>query len=310
MLKYFLLLSFFVTGLSVQAAPACLELFKRESAVEILTTINEKYSQTIFNTAIDENIQSSSALLRSYKLFKLKRMFNNLEKNANGFDNFELASFVYKLDKLAFADAVDSNLTFTEKNILSEARRSLLNEGLTKHFGLSDQKSGFFKKFGYYFSQSISWKYWRWSTAWVGMPKLVGTSIPPELAHLILLEGLDAHRAEVEKYLPQINNRKFFNIFSRVYNVALITSLFTVVPYLTHDYYQEQMKLGQQNALQIFAPLLTTTKEMAQVDQLMQKEVGALEKYITLYTVKNGQEPSPEHIEAAKKAIKAKLASH
>ncbi len=307
MFKYFVALSLLVISLSTRAAPLCSELFQRESAIEILTTINEKYSQQLFDRSIDENIQKSSALARSYKLFKLKRIFKDLEKNGRGFDNFELASFVYKLDKLAFADAVETDLSFTEKRILSEARRSLLSEGIIKHFGLDNPKSGFFKKFGFYFSQSLSWKYWRWSTAWLGMPKLVGIALPPELAHKILLEGLDAHRVEVEKYLPQIKNRGFFNVFSKVYNVALITSLFTVVPYMTHDFYQEQMKLGQENALQVFAPLLQTSREMAQVNQLMQRESGALEKYVAAYTEKYGIEPTQEQIAAAKVAIRKKL---
>ena len=298
-----------ITSLSTQAQPQCLALFKRESAIEILTTINDKYSNALFNESVDENIQNSSGFFRSYKLFKLKRMFKNLEKNGSGFDKFELASFVYKLDKLAFADAVESNLSFTEKKVLSEARRSLVNEGIIKHFGLGNQKNGFFKKLGFYFSESISWKYWRWSFAWVGMPKLVKTSLPPELAHKILLEGLAPHRAEVERYLPQIKNRGFFNAFSKAYNIALVTALFTVVPYLTHDYYQEQMKIGQENAVQVFAPLLHTTDGMAKVNQLMMKELGALEKYIAAYTQKYGHEPTSQEIEAAKKMIKTKLAN-
>ena len=285
-------------------------LFERESAVEIFNTINEKYSQKLFTSTVDENIQQSSFLSRSYKLFKLKRMFRNLEKNGSGFDNFELASFVYKLDKLAFADAVEKDLSRSEKMVLSEARRSLMSEGIIRHFELDKAKNGFFKKFGQYFSVASSWKYWRWSFAWMGMPKLVGTALPPELAHKILLEGLDAHRTEVEKYLPQIRNRSFFNTFSKVYNVALVASLFTVVPYLTHDFYQEQMKIGQENALQVFAPLLQSTNEMAKLDQVMEREAGALEKYLEAYRQKYNAEPTPEQIEAAQMAIRKKLAQN
>ena len=142
----------------------------------------------------------------------------------------------------------------------------------------------------------------------MGMPKLVGTALPPELAHKILLEGLDKHIKEVERYLPQIRNRRFFNTFSKVYNLALVASLFTVVPYLTHDFYQEQMKIGQENALQIFAPLLNTTQEMSKVDQLMLRESGALEKYVEAYRLKYQAEPTIAQIEAAQQAIRKKLA--
>lgn len=282
-------------------------LFERESAIEILNIINEKYSRKIFTSSVDENIQQSSSVSRSYKLFKLKRMFRNLEKNGSGFDNFELSTFVYKLDKLAFADAIEKDISRAEKTVLSEARRSLMSEGIIRHFELDKSQSGFFKKFGVYFSVASSWKYWRWSFAWMGMPKLVGTALPPELAHKILLEGLDAHRAEVERYLPQIRNRAFFNSFSKVYNIAVVASLFTVVPYLTHDFYQEQIKIGQENALKVFAPLLQTTIEMSKVDQQLQREVGALERYVEAYRQKYGTEPTLEQIEAAQLAIRKKL---
>ena len=308
MAQYFLFLAFFVLTLSTQAKTSCLKLFERESAIEILNIINEKYSHKLFSSSVDENIQQSSFVSRSYKLFKLRRLFRNLEKEGSGFDNFELASFVYKLDKLAFAEAVEKDLSGAEKTVLSEARRSLMREGIVRHFELDKSKTGFFKKFGFYFSQAASWKYWRWSFAWMGMPKLVGTALPPELAHKILLEGLDKHIKEVERYLPQIRNRRFFNTFSKVYNLALVASLFTVVPYLTHDFYQEQMKIGQENALQIFAPLLNTTQEMSKVDQLMLRESGALEKYVEAYRLKYQAEPTIAEIEAAQQAIRKKLA--
>jgi|GEM_PF-5387287 len=285
------------------AAPANIKL----SATEILTSINDKYSRKLFSQSIDENIQKSSALARSFKLFKLKRMFKNLEKNGSDFNSFELANFIYKLDRLAFAEAVDKNLSRNEKSILSEARRSLVNEGLIKHFGLNNPKSGFLKKFSQYFSQSVSWKYWRWSVAWMAMPKLVGLSLPPELAHKILLEGLEAHRTEVEKYLPQIKGRAFFNLFSRVYNTALVTAVFSIVPYLMHDLYVEQMNLGIEQARLFLEPLLQNSQEMAQMDQLMKKEIGILDKYIEGYQAKYGLLPTPEQIEAAKVEIKAAI---
>lgn len=307
MLRLFLVLSFILISLSTQAKNSCLVLFERQSATEIFSIINDKYSQKLFSESVDENIRQSSFVFRGYKLFKLKRMFKNLEKNGKSFDQFEVASFVYKLDRLAFSDAVEKDLSRSEKDALSEARRSLLNEGIIRHFELDKAKTGFFKKFGFYFSQTASWKYWRWSFAWMGMPKLVGLALPPELAHKILLEGLSAHRDEVERYLPQIRNRSFFNTFSKVYNMALVASLFTVVPYLTHDFYQEQMKIGEENAIQMFAPLQQTTSDMAKVDQLMQRETGALEKYIEAYKLKYGSEPNAEEIEAAKIAIHKKI---
>lgn len=312
-MKYIICLVFLFLHLSTQAAPVCSALFERESANQILTEINDKYSQQLFSESIDENIQKSSVILKSYKLFKLKRLFKKLERDGQEFDMHDLSSFVYKLDKLAFAEAIEANadygkkLTTAERAALSEARRSLLADGIIKHFSLDKERNGFWKKFGYYFSQTTSWKYWRWASAWLVMPKLVGGSLPPELAHKILLEGLDAHRAEVEKYLPQIKTKSFFNKFSKAYNLAVVASLFTIVPYLTNNFYQEQMQLGQQQAQQILAPLVQNTHDMAKVDQMMQKELGALEKYIEAYQIKYGHQPSEEQIEQVRQIIHARI---
>lgn len=308
MFKSILLLLIFLAGLSTQAKISCSALLQRHSSIEIFSIINDRYSHTLYKNSLDEIIENSSAIARRYKLFKLRRMLTHLEQNGSGFDRFELSSFVYKLDRLALADAVESRLSSTEKNVLADARKSLLSEGIIRHFDLERSKTGLLQKMGVYFSVATSWKYWRWSFAWMGMPKLVGSALPPELAHKILLEGLTPHRAEVEKYLPQIRKRYFFNRFSKVYNWALVASLFTVVPYLTHDYYQEQMKIGEANAVQVFAPLLQTTHDMAKVDQMAQREIGALEKYIEAYKVNFGEEPSVEQIEAAQVLIRKKLA--
>jgi hypothetical protein len=309
MIKYFFAILFFFVTLSTQAKPQCLALFERQSAIEILETINAKYSNQIYSKSVDENIHQSSFLIRNYKLFKLKRLFRNLEKNGQGFDNFELATFVYKLDKLAFAEAIESNadyakkLSGTEKAALSEARRSLMSEGIIKHFGLNQKLTGILAKTGQVLSVATSWKYWRWSMAWMVMPKLVGFSLPPELAHKILLDGLDAHRVEAEKYMPFIKTRSGFNKFSKIYNYTVVAALFTVVPYLTHAYYVEQMQLGIEHAKQIYAPLVQNTYEMSQVDQLMQKELGALEKYVEAYNLKYGHLPTEAELDQVRKVI-------
>lgn len=296
-----------IISLSAWAGPKCSNYFVIPTAVEILESINQQYSHKFFNQSIDENIQKSSLVARSYKLFKLNRLLKNLDKNGPSFDHYELSNFIYRLDKLAFAEAVEPGLNSSDKRILSEARRSLLNQGIVLYFGINNPKSSLYKKILSYLSQSISWKYWRWSMAWMGMPKLVGTALPPELAHKIMMEGLAAHRSEVERYLPQIKGRSFFNTFSRVYNTAIIVSLFTVVPYMVHDFYTEQLKIGTEQARILLEPLVKSTLDMSQVDHLMLKEVGALEKYIEAYRLKYGQEPTSEQVEVVKERIKNKL---
>lgn len=287
------------------AAPKC-SLYFAPSAVDILTEINQAYENKIFKNSIDENIQSSFWLVRSYKLFKLKRLLKNLEKEGASFDKFELNKFVYKLDLLVFSNAAESKLSKYESQVLSEARRSLLQQGIIKFFELDKPKTGL-KKYLSYLTPAVSWQYWRWSMALMGMPKLVGTSFPAELAHKVLIEGLDSHRDEVEKYLPQIRGREYFNLFSRAYNKAIILSLFTIVPYMLHDYSQMQIEIGNERAVQIWRPLVQSTQEMAKVNQVTEKEMGALEHYISLFNAKNGRDPDANELQLARLLIRKKL---
>lgn len=291
--------------LNTWAAPKC-SIYFAPSAVDILTEINQNHENKIFQNSIDENIQNSFWLSRAYKLFKLKRILKNLEKEGANFDQFELNKFVYKLDMLAFSNAAEPKLSKYELEVLSEARRSVLQQGIARFFKLDKPKTGF-KKYLSYLTPAVSWKYWRWSTAMLGMPKLVGTSLPPELAHKVLIEGLETHRAEVEKYLPQIRGRQFFNLFSKSYNMAVILSLFTIVPYMAHDYAQVQMEIGNDRAIQIWQPLVKSTQEMALVNQISEKEIGALENYISLFTTKHGRVPDQNEIELARQIIRTKL---
>ena len=315
MIHFLVVLIFAFSSLRSEAALQCAALFSRPSAVEFLTEINTRYEHSFFSKSADEQIQTSNAVARYYKLFKLKRLFKDLEKNGKNFDQYELADFVYRLDRLAFADVVLQNpqlsgkLSRLELEALSQARRSVLSQGLIKYLALDTKRPGFWKKFGYYFGQTLSWKYWRWPRAWLIMPKLVGTSLPPELAEKILLEGLDRHRSEVDKYLPALASRSYFNSFSKIYNTLVLTSMLTVVPYMTHDFYQEQVKLGEQNAAQMLSPLVKTTEEMAGINYRLEKEQGALDKYIQAYSQKYGAAPTEQQIEAARILIRSKIES-
>lgn len=307
----FLIFFTFSAGATLQ----CRSLIAPPTSQEFLQELNEKYAQRFFTNTPQEKFKSSFYLTQKYKLFRLKRMLRNLEKNAKGFDDYDLNKFVYKLDRLAFADTVANDplsgrkYTRSELTAVADARRTLLADGIIKYFGIDTTRSTLWKKSMHVLGQAVSWKYWRWSQAAFYMPKLMGKSLPPELAEKILLEGLDRHRAEVERYIPAIRGRAYFNQFSRFYNTTVLVALFTVVPYMTHNYYVAQMQAGERNAVTMMAPLVETSDQMARTNFLEQREQGALEKYAEAYTEKYGVEPTTEQLEEVRVVIHEKIMS-
>ncbi|MGZ3726755.1 MAG: hypothetical protein ACXWPX_10185 [Pseudobdellovibrio sp.] len=310
----FLMFSLMFSGVAAHAAaPMCQALFERKSAQEMLEQINDRYEQAFYKNTPDENIQKSFFLAKKYKLWRLKRMFKQLAKNASSYDKYDINQFVYKLDQLAFADTVlndpetSKNLSARDLQVLSEARRQVLADGIVKYFGIDQNRTGFWKQAIHYLSESASWKYWRWTQAAFYMPKLVGLSVPPELAEKLLLDGIEPHRAELERVIPNVRNREYFNQFSKFYNAAVLVSLLTVVPYMTHNYYVEQMHKGDAQAAQILQPLVQTTDDMSKINYMEQEESGAVEKYIDSYTAKYGSAPSADQVQQVKVVIHARI---
>lgn len=299
--------------MSAGAQSRCSVVHSPPSAKRMLDDLSERYPQFFYQNSPTEDIETSFFLAKQWRLFKFNRMLKDLNKNGSKFDDYELADFVYRLDRLAFAHAAENNpelnrkLTAREKQALSESRRALLMDGIAKTFQFNKKKSGLFSKAYYYFSQSISWKYWRWPNAPLCIPKLVGISMPVELAKKIAWEGLEAHQDEVEKYIPAIRTRAGFNQFSRIYNWTLLTSVFTIVPYTAHAYYEAKMEEGRELAHQQLAPLVQTTEEMAQVDYVLELEIGAIEKYKVAYRNKHKRELTEEEMKQVQAAIHQKL---
>ena len=306
-----LFLIFYTLGAG--AALQCRSLIAPPTAQEFLQEINDRHAQQLFTTTPQEKFKSSFYLSQKFKLFRLKRMMKNLEKNARGFDDYDLNKFVYKLDRLAFADSVANDpssgnkYSRAELAVVADARRSLLADGIIRYFEIDTTRSTLWKKSMHYLGQAVSWKYWRWSQAAFYMPKFMGKSLPPALAEKILLEGLNRHRTEVERYIPAIRGRTYFNQFSRFYNTAVLVSLFTVVPYLTHNYYVSQTQAGERNAVAMMAPLVETSDQMAHTNFLEQKENGALEKYAEAYADKYGEEPTPAQLEEVRRVIHERI---
>ncbi|AZZ36959.1 hypothetical protein CIK05_09190 [Bdellovibrio sp. qaytius] len=307
-MKFILAALLLITTLSAEASFQCLDLFKKPAA-EILEDINNENSNFLYQENISDNFAQSSLIKQKYNLYKLKKMFKELDKQGQKFDQHDLAIFVYELDKLAFANSIsdkselNKKLTYSDKKTLSDVRRRLLMDGISKYLPIPKSNTGFWRKFFYYFSEAFSVKYLRWTTAQLWMPKLYGPQIPLELAKKIALDGLEAHQKEVEKYIPSVNRKAYFNAFSKTYNILIVTSLFTVLPYLTHDFYVEQMKIGEQAAVQMLNPIVESTREMANTDYILQKEEMTLEIYAQKFTEKHGRAPTDQELNLVRERL-------
>ncbi len=139
--------------------------------------------------------------------------------------------------------------------------------------------------------------------------KIVGISIPVELAEKIALDGLDAHRAEVEKYLPKIRNKAVSNQFSRVINSLMLSALITVGPYLVYDNYITEAKNSEVQAVQQLSALTQISERLAKVDDQMQDELATLEIYRVDFAEKYHREPTARELQAAQKSIHATVIS-
>lgn len=307
-MKFILAFLLLFQTLTLQASSLqCESLFTQRTGEELILEINSKYNHKILNSEqIYVHFEQLGYLRRHLATFKLKRTLKKLTTENSAPDLFEIYEITHKIDQLLLSYARNGqNLSAAENKALSEAQRKLLSEGLLQYF--SNQKnptnSKYLKILSSTFSYIFNSKYWRWVQSPIIMPKLVGLSIPKELAEKVLLEGLEKHKAEVKKYIPLIETRAVFNKFSTIYNWMIVASVFTVLPYLTHQFYLEQVKIGEAKAVEIFKPLAETTKEMAEVNYALEKELGALEHYKKAFLEKYGRELTPEEIANAQKAI-------
>lgn len=301
-------------GFGAEAQVRCQSLYRQPEAKEFISSLNEKYGKILYDESLVENMEQSFLPIKKYQFYKLKKLLKELNQNGSNFDSYELEDFVYRLDRLVFdrkfeEDKEDSSkVTARDKQILSEVRRSLLTNGIVKTFGKADQKSGFWRKFFPRFSQVFRWKYWRWPLS-MRFQKIVGISIPVELAEKIALDGLDAHRAEVEKYLPKIRNKAVFNQFSRVINSLMLSALITVGPYMVYDNYITEAKNSEVQAVQQLSALTQISERLAKVDDQMQDELATLEIYRVDFAEKYHREPTARELQAAQKSIHATVIS-
>lgn len=298
--------------MSAEAAPQCSFVFsetiKEESSKENLDSISQKMDQFIFSGS-PENLQdvfkNSPWFLQKYKTWRLKRLLNQIH-DLDSMSEFDVSVFAYKLDQLVLMQAAESSpeflkkLSSSEKIILSAARRSLIENGLIdfmKVFKDENTSSVFWQKLNKAFSVAFDYQYWRWMNPFY-MSKLVGASLPPELAQKIALDGLNAHRAEAEKYLPLLKTKNYFNQFSKIYNYTILISLFTVFPYMTNYYYEQKVAQGAQSAVAALNPLKLRSEELLTSIRshhtLMEVQI---QNYQELYKAKYGHLPTDEQMQ-------------
>lgn len=299
-MKSFSLLFIFLINLSTAVAQQqCLSLFK-DTAEEVIVSVNKQSNQALFDKSLQESIEQYFWFKKVIKLRQLNSLLKNFDKNGQDYDVYELKRFVYKLERLAFANYIETapeySISRQERVALSDMRRSLLYDGLIKTLDLKQSKSTVLSRILFFLQQALSEKWWRWTYATIWSPQLVDYSMPIELARKVALEGYAAHRDEVAQYYPQINRRDIFNQFSKNYRMLTVIAIFTVFPYLVHDAYVTKMNESAQQAVELFKPLENYASQLAQVDQVEKSAQESLVIYRQDYKLNhNGQDISEQH---------------
>ncbi len=308
-----LILSLFLFSPFAWSQYQCHGIYQPRTTQALIETLNEEYPGFFYQNSLSENIEKSYWLKKKWQLFKLQRMLKSFDKTVQKsivkkaksksedklsyLDAHELYSFVYDLDRLLYSKEQIENKQ--ERQVVSESRRRLLLDGVGNYFSISSEKAGFWR----YFSEIFSQKYLRWLAMPSYMSKSVGLTLPIDLAKLVAIDGLEPHRQQVEKYIPAIRTRAGFNQFSSVYNHLVLVSLFTVVPYVSNQFYQEQMKLGDQQAIAMFEPVVQTTAKMAQVDHQQEKIQLMMQIYQNHFLQKYGRLPTDAETSAVQAVL-------
>lgn len=299
--------------IGAEAQLQCQYLF-RNQVEDVLQKLNETQAHFLFEKEITENIQQSFFIKKKYQLWKLQKLLKEYNDKHEDYDSFELYRFVYKLDRLVKAETLfnlsgsnEVSMAPEDQYVLSEARRQVLYEGLKNSFNFEERKSGFFNKFSFYFSKLFNDKYWRWSYAAIWTPELVGASLPVELAQKIIWDGVPTHRDEVAAYYPLIRTRAGFNQFSKIYHRLVIVSLFTVFPYMIHDYHQQMQKEGSEQAVAMLKPLIQSSEDLKSRDYVKESIDLAVQNYVKLYHDKYpDQKMTEEQLQQVRQAFEKK----
>ncbi len=204
----------------------------------ILDYLNLKFNKFMFSDSVMDRMDPKTSDLAfasrtkaRYQAFKLKRILKELTDTST--EKYELDNLAKRLVDLTFLSdpTVTKEMSFNDKKLYRQAQMSIIRNGLER-FLFNDKpvpptlKRKIFNLVLVPFKQ----QYFRWTMAFIYMPKLNGIVMPYELAAKIAWYGLDANRDALKPYVKTILGKSYFNVFSSVYNWSLVTALFVGLP--------------------------------------------------------------------------------
>ena len=286
-LQFFI--AFLFTINTVASPLQCSNLFQspERGSIEFLANqidqINESKGQgLIFSESLNQKLQSRDynqplfkKVISRYYRFKIKRILdkiNDMDQNidtAANIDRYELDIMVDKLLRLSFLN--DPNVfkesSIADRNIIFNARKAILSQGLVNYL-FKDSRQSFKKETKVKIIFELILKpfkdeYFRWSYAFLIAPKLKGSVLPSALAEKILIDGIDAHRAELQPYLTTVHGKFIFNKLSSFYNWVIVISLVSIVP-VSMYYYNQARDAGIKKAVSQLTNVELSTRKAAE----------------------------------------------
>jgi len=283
-LQFFIAILFTIN--TVASPLQCFNLFQNyeRGSIEFLADkidqINEFKGQgLIFSESLNQKLQSRDyyqpvfkKITSRYYHFKIKRILDKINemdqniKTTAEVDRYELDILVDKLLKLTFLNdpEVFKESSILDRDIIFNARKSVLSQGLVNYL-FKDVRQTFKKetKIKIVFElilKPFKDEYFRWTYAFLVAPKLKGSVLPAALAEKVLLDGLDAHRAELAPYLKTVHGKYVFNKLSSFYNWFIVLSLVSVIPVTLYYYHQARDEGIDKAVKQLSAVELSTRK--------------------------------------------------
>lgn len=319
--RFFVLLFFlgFVQNSEAQMSARCFDLFATAQTgtvqyyAEFIDSLNKQSNQIIFSQALSEKINPTfddmvfkDRVSARFQAYKLKRLLKQL-KNADGIDAYDFEVLATKLERLTFLTdpTVTNSMSAVDKAVYKQAQHSILAKGLENFLFDSTIAASKSMKRKIFDLIMVPFKeiYFRWSYAYLSMPKLNGAVLPTELALKIAWSGIEANRVELAPYLKDIKFKKYFNQFSKTYNWMLVSAIFVGLPTYGYITYHNAVVKGQQHFEQMMAPVIGQVDAMSTVIYVDQTAQKRLENFTIQFRQKKHREPTAAEIELAKNLI-------
>jgi len=260
---------------------------------------------------------SFKKVAKTYYQRKLKSILNELNKmdqntdSTATIDQYELDILIDRLLRLSFINdpSINNQLSTYDKNIIFNAKKSILSYGLLNYF-FKDIRKMYKKETKIKIIFELILKpfrdeYFRWTYAMLIAPKLRGSVIPAALAEKILLDGLEAHRDELKPYLTTIHGKHIFNKLSSFYNWFIVFSIASIIP--AGMYYYNQIKQdGINKAVKQLHEVELSTRKTAEITPEQIAAQFHLANMVNNLQIKYNRKLTSEEIEVIKKYISDK----